>query len=223
MEVERAGTAETDLINLMPSIELELYKLNTIVLTDELPTAQLDVIYIFAEPDGTLRETQIQRAVELWPRALKLALCGGTGQGYTGFEEWSSELKKRGVPGEHILAVPYADNLNTYTESVNLIQHAQQSSWKRICLIAPIHQQLRAFLSVLQQVKKADINLEIYNAHGQAFPWNAEMVHYQGAVKNMAHRFIDSEIERIQTYQAKGDLATCDEALEYLLKRNMTV
>jgi hypothetical protein len=82
--------------------------------------------------------------------------------------------------------------------------------------------QIRAFLSVLQQIKKANITLEIYNAHGQVFPWNAEMVHYQGAVKNTAHHFIDSEIERIQTYQAKGDLATCDEALEYLLKRNVT-
>lgn len=204
----------------MQNQDFLLYKLNTWVLSDQIPN-HVDAIYIFAEPDGVLREAQIQRARSLQDRSTFIALCGGTGQGYVGYGAWAAELQQHGITDQKLLALPYAESLNTNTESLHLIAEAKQRAWDRLLIIAPPHQQLRAFMNVMLQRKLQEASVDIYNAASHLPSWRQEIVHYQGEVKNIAHSFIDSEIERIERYQSTDRLSSSEEALAHLLARRI--
>ena len=170
---------------------LDLYKLNTIVLSDCLPTEMIDALYLFAEPDGTLREALIQRAIELAPRVTHIAMCGGTGQGYVGFYSWADELVEKGVERDRLVAIPYGDHVNTYSESIHLTSFAMEKNWKQIVLTAPVHQQLRACMTMIRQLQLQKADVTLYNAPSTFFPWNQELIHYQGEVKDVAHHSRD--------------------------------
>ncbi len=197
----------------------QLSKLYLMVLTDT-PPDQVNAIYLFAQPDGVLKEHQIAHAVAFQHRVSKIALCGGTGQGYKGFAEWSEALQERGIPGEKIVAIPYLETLNTYTESIKLVEYAHLQGWKRIIISSLAHHETRVFLTVLKQLQVQEVAMELYLSHSGAIPWWKEVTFYQGEVKMIGHEFIDTEIERLQRYQLIDSLSSVEEGLSYLQQRD---
>lgn len=197
-----------------------LYKLNTMILSDVLPDSA-DVLYLSAQPDGWLKDRQIAHGARLASKVRRVALCGGTGQGYKGFIPWSEALQAQGVPAEKIVAVPYGDSLNTYTESVHLVRFAREQGWSTLLLSSLPHHQLRVFLTLLDQIQtQQSATLRVYCAPSQAIPWWEEVTHYQGEVTMIGHHFIDAELERIGRYQAMGHLASTEAGLAYLRQRD---
>ena len=61
--------------------------------------------------------------------------------------------------------------------------------------------------------------LLIYSYPGEAMPWQEEVVHSQGTLKAKRRDLIQEELERIEKYQSKGDLASPEQVLSYLNKR----
>jgi len=54
---------------------------------------------------------------------------------------------------------------------------------------------------------------------GIAMPWQEEVAHSQGILKAKRYDLIQKELERIEKYQDKGDLALFEQVLNYLNKR----
>ena len=65
--------------------------------------------------------------------------------------------------------------------------------------------------------------LLIYSYPGVAMPWQEEVVHSQGTLKAKRRDLIQEELERIEKYQGKGDLALFEQVLNYLNKRETAV
>ena len=61
--------------------------------------------------------------------------------------------------------------------------------------------------------------LLIYSYPGAAMPWQEEVAHSQGTLKAKRCDLIQKELERIEKYQDKGDLALFEQVLNYLDKR----
>jgi len=62
--------------------------------------------------------------------------------------------------------------------------------------------------------------LLIYSYPGAAMPWQEEVVHSQGTLKARRRELIQNEMERIEKYQDKGDLASFEQVLNYLNRRD---
>jgi hypothetical protein len=198
----------------------DLVSLNTRVLCDEEPD-QVSAIYLF----GQTRDNQtsvLNRGVEiLRGRSIPLVICGcGEVSGYPGVDVWREELIQLGVPPEGILNVPSVEPLNTLTEAIGLVQEAKRKGWKTIQIVASPFHQLRAFMSVIQALKQEYPELKAYNRVGTTLGWNEVVVHNQGTHTNVRKNFILSELERLETYHAQGNLPTVQEALAYLDARS---
>lgn len=207
-----------------PSIDwlTSLFKLNTMVLSDPWPTHRLDAIYVFAQADGPLKDQRLQRLLEAISKdAPRVALCAGKGQGYAGYEAWAKELVERGVAEASLYAIPAPPVIHTASEAQQLVHEAQKYGWKRIVLISSPHHQLRACMSVVAQIRNHGSNLAIYNLPGSVISWWEEVAHYQGEIRDTMYGFIEQEMQRIQQFQEKGDVASCEETLEYLHQRDL--
>lgn len=201
-------------------ISEQLLQLNTLVLCDAAPAA-FDAVYLFAETADNA-PSGLRRAIE-WLKTVDvpIALCGGTGFGYTGFEDWKAFLVSGGVPSERVVPIPPQESLNTNTESFQLVAEAKQRGWKSVVIVAPPFHQLRAFINVVSVAQRMYPELKIYNQPGVPLDWNAHVIHHQGIHTDIRKNFVLSELERIARYHEKGDLVDAETALEYLAQRDM--
>ena len=62
--------------------------------------------------------------------------------------------------------------------------------------------------------------LLLYSSPGPALPWQEKVVHSQGTLTGTRSEIIHSELERIERYQKKGDLAQTEAILAYLDRRD---
>jgi hypothetical protein len=62
--------------------------------------------------------------------------------------------------------------------------------------------------------------LRVYNRVGMALPWHETVFHSQGTLACTRSDLIHRELERIERYQAKGDLASTAEVFDYLTQRD---
>jgi hypothetical protein len=197
----------------------KIHQLNTLVLADVKPEIKPDAIYLFAESEDLKGSVQ-DKGKEAFDSGIKVAICGGKGGCYSGFEFWKEELKEKGIAEQAIIPIPANSNLNTYTEAESLITYAKEQGWKNIYISAPPFHQLRAFITAVSLTQKIYPELKIYNIVGTELPWHKEVVHYQGVVVDTPLNFIFSELERIIAYHEKGDLLSSDAVIEYLIKRD---
>jgi hypothetical protein len=197
-----------------------ILQLAHIVLSDPLPAAVPNVVYLYTTSDD-LRESVLARAVELYnSHEISIALLSGKGGGYSGYEVWKDELIKRGVLEHHIFSVPGPTILNTYAETEALIECCQTNKWKSIFICtAPFHQ-LRAFITAVSHAEKICPELKIYNTPGKSIPWHRQVSHYQGMVVDTPFNLILSEHRRIQTSYAQQDLISTEDVIEYLRRRD---
>ncbi len=156
----------------------------------------------------------------------KILILGTQSQsGYPGFEEWKRQLLKLGIPTEQIERVNKEGTsaLNTLVESEALIRFAKQQRYGSIFIVASPFQQLRAFMTAVTVSMRAYPELLIYSYPGAAMPWQEEVVHSQGTLKAKRYELIQKELERIEKYQDKGDLASFEQVLNYLNGREKDI
>ncbi len=142
--------------------------------------------------------------------------------GYPGFRAWHQELMACGLGETKITGVSTASfsTLNTLVEAKALVRYAQAKDITKVFIIAPPFQQLRAFITTVSVILRADSELLVYNRVGTALPWDETVLHSQGALQCKRSELIQSELERIDRYRRKGDLVSEDEVFNYLRWRD---
>lgn len=119
----------------------------------------------------------------------------------------AAELIKHGVPEDALYTEETADN--SKSESVRMTELAKEKGWKKILLVTSPHHQYRVFLTWLQSMRDAGLELILINAPAP-LPWFAN---------NPWGRRIDlleDEMKRIEEYQRGGDVASFADGVAYL-------
>jgi len=142
--------------------------------------------------------------------------------GYPGGAAWQKELLSMGIPQDIISGVDLRQttSLNTLIEATGMISHARRNRYTDMYIVASPLQQLRAFMTAVTVAIRHYPDLRLYSYHGHPLAWMDTVVHSQGTTKGRRKDLIKGELERIKTYQQKGDLATTSAVLNYLDKRD---
>jgi hypothetical protein len=145
--------------------------------------------------------------------------------GYPGFSVWEKELLTMGIPKSVISGVDLrkAISLNTLIEAEAMIEHAKRNHYQVVYVIASPFHQLRAFMTSVTVALTRFPEVRIYSYGGSPLPWLDSAVHSQGKTAGPRKELIRGEIERIQKYQRKGDLASEIDVLTYLDNRDKRV
>lgn len=130
-------------------------------------------------------------------------------------------MQTAGIKQKQITGVDIGStsSINTLIESQALIRFARKQRYCSIVVVAPPFQQLRAFMTAVTVALSEYPQLQIYSYPTCAMPWQEEIVHSQGTLKEMPSALIHSELKRIDTYQKKGDLSLFEPVLTYLNQR----
>lgn len=195
-------------------------------LCDTLPTTTADALFLFGQTADN-QEAIFSKSVELLQgkRAAKILFLGTEAMsGYPGFEEWRQKLLALGVAENKIEPVPPypadTDILHTFIEATSVARYAKQKGYKTMLMMAAPFQQPRAFMAAVTATTREYPELRLYSVPGNPMPWQEEVVHSQGKVKDTRAGLIAGELERIEKYNTKGDLASVAELLEYLNRRD---
>ena len=198
-------------------------ELLTRILCDLRPKNPTNGAYLYCQTRGN-QQSIFQAAQFLLNNSLTskiLILNTKPRSGYPGFTEWKQQLQQLGLFVEQIEGVKNNETsmLNTLIEPEALIRFAKQHGYRSLFIVAPPFQQLRAFMTAVTVTLREYPELLIYSYPGEAMPWQEEVVHSQGTLKAKRRDLIQEELERIEKYQGKGDLALFKQVLSYLKKR----
>ncbi len=202
----------------------QMFELMTRVLCDVRPGRQAEGAYLFAQTRDN-QPAVFDSAAQLLAQALTtkiLLIETGAKSGYPGFEIWREQLLALNIEETHIQGVTIGPTptLNTLIESQALVRFAQKRGWTTLYVVAAPFQQVRAFMTTVTVALREYPDLQIYSYAGTALPWLAEVVHSQGTTRATRTKLITGELERIGKYQNKGDLASFEDVLGYLNKRD---
>jgi len=142
--------------------------------------------------------------------------------GYPGFAAWYRALMDLGLKPDKISGVSTHSFpiLHTLTEATALVRHAKATKMLVVFVVAAPFHQLRAFMTTISVALQEFPELRVYNRTGQPLPWSETVRHSQGTLECRRRELIHSELERIERYQAKGDLASTEQILAYLSRRD---
>lgn len=196
-------------------------------LCDTLPEAPADALFLFGQTEDNQESAFAVARQLLRQERVSRVLFLNTGpiSGYPGFESWKNALVNAGVGEGMLEPVPPVpadtDILHTGIEATSMVALAKKQNFKRIIVTASPFQQPRAYMAAVTAVLKSYPQLYVYSLPGKALPWKEEVVHSQGKVQDARAGLISGEMERIRDYHAIGDLASVDEVLAYLNKRDL--
>ncbi len=179
-----------------------------------------DGIYLFAQTEANTES--VLKAVADDTSCDILILQTAPRSGYAGYEKWVQALEQQGIASSRIKGVPMDDTvlLNTRTESQALMHYVAHQGYKTIAVAAAPFHQLRAFMTSVTILREKRLKLQVVSRPGASSPWLTEVVHSQGTLKATRSELIHAEMERIEIYQDKGDLASYRQVLAYLDKRD---
>ena len=202
-------------------------ELLTRVLCDLQPKNPTNGAYLYCQTRSN-QQSIFQAAHFLLNNALThriLILNTKAKSGYPGFTEWKQQLHQLGLSEEQIEGVLNKETsmLNTLIESEAIIRFARQHSYRSLFVVAPPFQQLRAFMTAVTVALREYPELLIYSYPGLAMSWQEEVLHSQGTLKAKRRDLIQEELERIEKYHSKGDLASPEQVLSYLNKRESAI
>lgn len=197
-----------------------MFELLVRVLCDMEPAEPVDAAYLFAQTvDNQQSVFDTGLALTTTGRAGKILIAdSGVGSGYPGFQAWRQELLALGLPEKNLAGTPTSAfaSLHTLIEATALVQYARSHRVNKLLIVAPPFHQLRAFMTVVSVLRRELPELRVYNQPGRSLPWQEIVVHSQGTLECQRRELIESELDRIDRYQQKGDLAPEDEILNYL-------
>jgi len=201
----------------------DVIELVTRVLCDARDDTPVDGVYLYCQTEDS-QQAVLQAAVacreKCWT-AKVFVLQSTAKSGYPGFAPWCACLQKIGLSSEQIegVAISETATLNTLIESQALVRFARARGYRSIAVIAPPFQQLRAFMTAVTVALREYPRLRLYSYPAVAMLWQEEVVHSQGALRARRSELIHTELDRINIYQEKGDLASFAQVLAYLNKR----
>lgn len=105
---------------------------------------------------------------------------------------------------------------NTREENDAFLQLAIECGWDSAIIVAWPHQLLRAMLGLLAAMKQRQHRLNVFTSFPKDVSWDAQVAGSQSANHQTRFDEIAVELERIERYQAKGDMATFPELFDYL-------
>lgn len=205
---------------------MKLLQLFTRILCDILPERPADGVFLFGQTHDN-EESVFQKAQQLIESQLAnkiLFMQTEPISGYPGFDAWKKELLNRGIAESSLVGIPPPDStiLHTLIEAESMAIYARQHNYRSVLIVASPFQQVRAFMTAVTAAFRHYPTLRLYSQPGIALPWLEEVVHSQGKVKGTRSSLIEGELQRIETYQQKGDLATAEEVLAYLNTRDLS-
>ncbi len=207
--------------------EYKLFELVTRILCDPLPET-VDAVAIFGETfeneDSMLNAAA--RCVQK-DRARFIAVSGEEGDHKGEFrvssgKEYEEILVTRGVPRNKLVSFPLSTKFppSTDAEAIGLVEYADRAGWTSIIVTVPPLHQVRAFISTVSAVLKANSPLRVYSFHGGLLSWTEEVFHSQSAPKAPRHEQFEGELGKLIRYAGKGDHASPEEILAYLNRRD---
>jgi hypothetical protein len=204
-----------------PSEQAELFLR---ALSDPLPAEGLEALFLFGQTVDN-QEASFATAERLhrrFPDLQLLMLAGGPRSGYPGFDPWRKALEARGIGSDRIHPLPPADTpiVHTRIEALALIDYLSAGPYQRVGITAAPFHQVRAFMTAISVVLEARSDALLYSCPGAPQPLLAPASHSQGAHSDRRLDLIAPELERIEIYQQKGDLAATAAILAYLARRD---
>ncbi|RWX50819.1 hypothetical protein VU00_10173 [Candidatus Electrothrix marina] len=199
------------------------FELLTRILCDSRPEVPVDGVYLNCQTKSS-QEIVFQTAKFLLGRSYTskvLILRADAKSGYPGFDKWCEQMQKSGIHQEQIegVTIGETESINTLIESEALVRFALKCKYRSIIITAPPFQQARAFMTAVTVALREYPQLRIYSYPTVAMPWQEEIIHSQGTLKAIPSELIHTELERIDTYQKKGDLSPFEPVLNYLNQR----
>jgi len=193
------------------------------ILCDTLPD-RADTAYLFAQTAPN-QNSVFATAHELLERevggSVLISDCDPK-CGYIGAAAYRQAMVEFGIPEEAIEEVPMepTEILHTLIESQTLVQFARARRYQSLIIVsAPFHQE-RAFMTAVTAALWDYPELKLYSRPGRAQRWDEVVTHSQGILQGTRAELIAAEQERIETYIAKGDLASRKAVLAYLRGRD---
>jgi len=196
-------------------------------LCDTLPEEPADALFLFGQTEDNQESAFAVARHLLQQQRVKKVLFLHTGpiSGWPGFDNWKEALLNSGMEEELLEPVPPVpadtDILHTGIEAESVVAHAREQQYKRLIVTAAPFQQPRAFMAAVTAAQQSYPELYLYSHPGKAMPWKEEVTHSQGKVQDERAGLISGELERIREYHAKGDLASVEEVIAYLNKRDL--
>lgn len=195
-------------------------------LCDTLPGEPADALFLFGQTEDN--QASAFAAVHTLQRqkCLHKVLFLHTQplSGYPGYANWKEALTAQGIAAESIEPVAPVPSdpelLHTRIEAESVILHAKEKGYTRLIVTASPFQQPRAFMAAVTAAQLHYPGLYLYSLPGKAMPWKEQVVHSQGEVQDTRAGLIAGEMERIRKYHAQGDLASVDEVVAYLNRRD---
>jgi hypothetical protein len=137
---------------------------------------------------------------------------------YPGAAAWKAYLHNLNIAEKKIKLVPSrAENPNTKTEGDDLVRLAQLEKWRRVIAIMQPHQAERALLALVKSMTQLKYSFLALPVFPRRTDWYKEVYGSQGDQKLPRYLHRAEELRRIPIYQEKGDLATWEELVDYLL------
>ena len=203
---------------------VKLIELLTRLLCDTHYKRTADAAYLFTQTQDN-QDSVLSAASELLDKGLVrkiLILKTAARCGYPGFEHWKQKLNDSGVSDNCIQGVSLdADlSLNTLVEAEAMADHARLNRYGTLYIVASPFHQLRAYMTGVTAVIRRYPELNLYSHVGNSLPWQENVAHSQGSHRGARLTFISSELERIEKYQKKGDLASIDSVMDHLNNRD---
>ena len=184
-----------------------------IALLDTEEPQKCDAI-ILLEGDGFAR---YKKAVFLYKSGIAPLICfsGGFDDEKLGafiYEKIKPLILEAGVPERDLILE--GKSKNTYEQAVEIMLLAQQKKWKRIVLVASHYHSYRAFLTFLCVLKQRMPELIMDMAAVKDLDW------YEETGWGTRVDLLASELDKIDAYQKKNNVATYADGLEYLRWKN---
>lgn len=193
-------------------------------LSDPLPAEGIEALFLFGQTVDNQAST-FDAAEDLYrrcPGLQLLMLAGGPRSGYPGFDAWQRALTARGIDGSDIHPLPPADSplLHTRIEALALVHHLEKKPYRRVAVMAAPFHQVRAFMTAISVALDTACSTLLYSCPGKPQPMLEPASHSQGALSDRRRDLIAKELQRIDTYQEKGDIAATRAILAYLEERD---
>ena len=196
-------------------------------LCDTLPATPADALFLFGQTEDNQDAAFAAAKLLLQGNYTSRIMFLGTPpmSGFPGGANWTKELTALDIPDnalELIQPVPAnTDMLHTGIEANSMVRHALAKGYNRVIVTAAPFQQPRAFMAAVTAALRTYPDLEIYSLPGKPLPWQEVAVHSQGKTESTRAGLITGEMKRIKKYSKEGDLATVEEVLDYLDRRDL--
>lgn len=124
--------------------------------------------------------------------------------------------------GIKVILIPYdEDIIQTKIESEIILNWFLKNNVKKLVVVSPIFHILRASMTVISSVIDRNFNLKVIPLSSKVKDWEVKYITHQGKNENNIWNLTHDEINRIKTYQEKGDIKENQEIFNYLLYHNL--